>query len=92
MEQLPSGSHLVLSRTTGDSDPGHAAEARAMYKARGMTLRPRSRAGLTAFFHGLAIVAPCVSLSAHRRPDLGEAVHVPGDEPVPGHAGVARRR
>ncbi|MEU1216922.1 SAM-dependent methyltransferase [Streptomyces sp. NPDC005791] len=92
VEGLPSGSHLVLSHTTGDFDPEGAAEARAMYKSRGMTLRPRSRAELTAFFHGLELVEPGVTLSADWRPELGEVIEVPGDEPIPGYAGVALKR
>ncbi|CAM5437265.1 SAM-dependent methyltransferase [Streptomyces microflavus] len=91
VEQLPSGSYLVLSHTTGDFNPEGAAQARAMYKERGMTLRPRSRAELTAFFDGLELVDPGVSLSADWRPELGEVIDVPGDEPIPGYAGVARK-
>ncbi|MFC9944874.1 SAM-dependent methyltransferase [Streptomyces pratensis] len=92
VERLPSGSYLVLSHTTGDFDPEGAAKARAMYEARGMTLRPRSRAELTEFFHGLELVAPGVSLSADWRPELGDPIDVPGHEPIPGYAGVARKR
>ncbi len=91
MDQLPSGSYLVLSHTTGDFNPEGAAQARAMYKERGMTLRPRSRAELTAFFDGLELVEPGVTLSADWRPELGEVIDVPGDEPIPGYAGVARK-
>ncbi|MFF2720850.1 SAM-dependent methyltransferase [Streptomyces sp. NPDC058011] len=91
VDQLPSGSYLVLSHTTGDFDPEGAAQARAMYKERGMTLRPRSRAELTAFFDGLELVEPGVSLSADWRPELGEVIDVPGAEPIPGYAGVARK-
>ncbi|MEI7030232.1 SAM-dependent methyltransferase [Streptomyces pratensis] len=91
VEQLPSGSYLVLSHTTGDFNPEGAAQARALYKQRGMTLRPRSRAELTAFFDGLELVEPGVSLSAEWHPELGEPVEVPGDEPIPGYAGVARK-
>lgn len=91
VDQLAPGSYLVLSQTTGDFDPEGAAEAAAMYKARGMTLRPRSRAELTAFFHGLELVDPGVSLSADWHPELGEVIDVPGDEPIPGYAGVARK-
>lgn len=91
VDQLAPGSYLVLSQTTGDFDPEGAARAAAMYKARGMTLRPRSRAELTAFFHGLELVDPGVSLSADWHPELGEVVDVPGDEPIPGYAGVARK-
>lgn len=91
VDQLAPGSYLILSQTTGDFDPQGAAEAAAMYKARGMTLRPRSRAELTAFFHGLELVDPGVSLSADWHPELGEVIDVPGDEPIPGYAGVARK-
>ncbi|WP_326656343.1 SAM-dependent methyltransferase [Streptomyces sp. NBC_00385] len=91
VDQLAPGSYLILSQTTGDFDPEGAAEAAAMYKARGMTLRPRSRAELTAFFHGLELVDPGVSLSADWHPELGEVIEVPGDEPIPGYAGVARK-
>ncbi|MEE4495420.1 SAM-dependent methyltransferase [Streptomyces sp. BE230] len=91
VDQLAPGSYLVLSQTTGDFDPEGAAQAAAMYKARGMTLRPRSRAELTAFFHGLELVDPGVSLSADWHPELGEVIDVPGDEPIPGYAGVARK-
>lgn len=91
VDQLAPGSYLVLSQTTGDFDPEGAARAAAMYKARGMTLRPRSRAELTAFFHGLELVDPGVSLSADWHPELGEVVDVPGDEPIPGYAGAARK-
>ncbi|MFI6611210.1 SAM-dependent methyltransferase [Streptomyces sp. NPDC050507] len=91
VDQLAPGSYLILSQTTGDFDPEGAAEAAAMYKARGMTLRPRSRAELTAFFHGLELVYPGVSLSADWHPELGEVIDVPGDEPIPGYAGVARK-
>ncbi|MFE9727981.1 SAM-dependent methyltransferase [Streptomyces sp. NPDC005794] len=92
VERLPSGSYLVLSHTTGDFDPEGAAKARAMYRTREMTLRPRSRAELTTFFHGLELVEPGVSLSADWRPELGEVIEVPGDEPIPGYAGVALKR
>ncbi len=81
----------MLSHTTGDFDPEGAARARALYKERGMTLRPRSRAELTAFFDGLELVEPGVSLSADWHPELGEVIDVPGDEPIPGYAGVARK-
>ncbi|MEU6924905.1 SAM-dependent methyltransferase [Streptomyces sp. NPDC046631] len=91
VERLPSGSYLVLSHTTGDFDPEGAAQASAMYRARGMTLRLRSHAEITTFFDGLELVEPGVSLSADWRPELGEVIDVPGDEPIPGYAGVARK-
>ncbi|MFB7914386.1 SAM-dependent methyltransferase [Streptomyces sp. NPDC056061] len=91
VDRLPSGSYLVLSQTTGDFDPEGAEKASALYRARGMTLRLRSHAEFSAFFHGLELVEPGVSLSADWRPELGEAVDVLGDRPIPGYAGVARK-
>lgn len=81
----------MLSHTTGDFDPEGAAQASAMYRARGMTLRLRSHAEITTFFDGLELVEPGVSLSADWHPELGEVIDVPGDEPIPGYAGVARK-
>ncbi|MFI9628502.1 SAM-dependent methyltransferase [Streptomyces sp. NPDC052042] len=89
--RLPSGSFLVLSQITGDYDPEGAATASAVYKARGMTLRLRSRAEFSAFFDGLELIEPGVSLSADWHPELGQVVEVAGDEPIPGYAGVARK-
>ncbi|MEV8456066.1 SAM-dependent methyltransferase [Streptomyces sp. NPDC052095] len=91
VERLPSGSYLVLSHTTGDFDPERAEQASAMYRSRGMTLRLRSHAEVAEFFHGLDLVEPGLSLSADWHPELGEVVEVPGDEPIPGYAGVARK-
>ncbi|WP_418960030.1 SAM-dependent methyltransferase [Streptomyces tritici] len=91
VDKLPSGSYLVLSHVTGDFDPEGAAKARAMYKARGLTLRPRSRDELSRFFDGLEFVEPGVTLTADWHPELGEPVPVAGDEPIPGWAGVARK-
>ncbi|MEK9524608.1 SAM-dependent methyltransferase [Streptomyces sp. adm13(2018)] len=91
VDQLAPGSYLVLSHVTGDFNPEGAAEAAAMYKARGLTLRPRSRDELAAFFDGLEFVEPGVSLTAEWHPELGEPVPVPGDEPIPGWAAVARK-
>ncbi|MEU2155081.1 SAM-dependent methyltransferase [Streptomyces sp. NPDC019396] len=88
--RLAPGSYLVLSHTTGDFDPEKAVQARAMYSARGLTLRLRSREEFARFFNGLELVGPGVSLTADWHPELGEAVAVTGDEPIPGYAGVAR--
>ncbi|MER6995612.1 SAM-dependent methyltransferase [Streptomyces sp. NPDC000410] len=92
VRQLAPGSYLVLSQTTGDFDPEKAAQARAMYAARGLTLRPRSREEFTRFFDGLDLVEPGVSLTAEWHPELGGAIQVTGDGPIPGYAGVARVR
>ncbi|MER5884769.1 SAM-dependent methyltransferase [Streptomyces sp. NPDC001941] len=91
LDRLPGGSYLVLSQVTGDFDPEGAERARGMYKARGMTLRPRSRAEFVRFFEGLELAEPGVSLTQEWHPELGERVPVQGDEPIPGYAGVARK-
>ncbi|MFF5503868.1 SAM-dependent methyltransferase [Streptomyces roseolus] len=91
VDQLAPGSYLVLSHVTGDFDPEGAAKAVGMYKARGLTLRPRSRDELAAFFDGLEFVEPGVSLTAEWHPELGEPVPVQGDDPIPGWAAVARK-
>ncbi|GAA2514442.1 SAM-dependent methyltransferase [Streptomyces gobitricini] len=91
VERLPSGSYVVLSQVTGDFDPEGAAKARAMYQARGLTLRPRTREEFTRFFEGLELTEPGVSLTTDWHPELGEVVPVAGDEPIPGYAGVARK-
>lgn len=92
MEPLPSGSYVVISHVTGDFDPEGSAKAVEMYRARGLTLRPRSREETARFFGGFDLVEPGVSLAAEWKPELGEAVPVAGDDPIPGWVGVARKR
>ncbi|WP_046499851.1 SAM-dependent methyltransferase [Streptomyces odonnellii] len=91
LEPLPSGSFLVLSHATGDFDRRSADQARELYQQRALTLALRSREEFAAFFEGLELIEPGVSLAADWRPELGEVVPVPGDEPIPGYAGVARK-
>lgn len=59
-----------------------------MYRARGLTLRPRSREEFTRLFDGFE---PGVSPAADWHPELGEAVRTESDDPIPGYAGVARK-
>jgi hypothetical protein len=91
MERMPAGSFLVVSHVTGDFDPEGAAKGVAMYRERGLTLRPRSRDEVAAFFGGLDMVEPGVALAAEWRPELGEPVPTTGDAPIPGWVGVARK-
>ncbi|NDZ81265.1 SAM-dependent methyltransferase [Streptomyces sp. SID10853] len=91
MEPLAPGSCLVLSHVTGDFDPEGSAKAVEMYRARGLTLRPRSRTETARFFDGFEFFDPGVSLAAEWHPELGERVPVAGDEPIPGWVGVARK-
>ncbi|GHH50682.1 SAM-dependent methyltransferase [Streptomyces candidus] len=91
MDRLASGSYLVLTHVARDFDPEGADKAAAMYKARGLTLQPRTREQVARFFDGYELVEPGVSLSAEWRPELGEPVPVTGDDPIPGWVGVARK-
>ncbi|WP_228973779.1 SAM-dependent methyltransferase [Streptomyces sp. DH12] len=91
VERLAPGSYVVLSHVTSEFDPEGAAKARAVYRERGLTLRPRSREEFGRFFDGLELVEPGVSLTAEWHPELGEPVPVAGDEPIPGYAAVARK-
>ncbi|MFF3749168.1 SAM-dependent methyltransferase [Streptomyces sp. NPDC002018] len=91
LDPLPSGSYLVLSHATGDFDRENADQARELYQRRALTLALRSRERFAAFFEGLDLVEPGVSLATDWRPELGEVVPVPGSDPLPGYAGVARK-
>ncbi|MFJ6695136.1 SAM-dependent methyltransferase [Streptomyces sp. NPDC091272] len=91
MERLASGSYLVLSHVARDFDPEGADTAAAMYKARGLTLQPRTREEVTRFFEGYTLMEPGVSLAAEWHPELGEPVPVTGEDPIPGWVGVARK-
>ncbi|MFJ1647005.1 SAM-dependent methyltransferase [Streptomyces sp. NPDC088258] len=88
---LPSGSYLVLSHATGDYDRDSADRAPQMYRDRGPALATRSREEFAAFFRGLELAEPGVSLAADWRPGPGEPVPVPCGGPVPGYVGVARK-
>lgn len=88
---LAPGSYLVLSHVTGDFAPETSDRARELYKERGLTLVPRTRDEFAAFFDGLELVGPGVSLATDWRPELGEVVPLSGDGPIPGYAGVARK-
>lgn len=91
LEPLSPGSYLVLSHATGDFTPDSAEQARSLYENRGLTLALRSRDEFAEFFTGLELVEPGVALAERWRPDPGEATSVPGEEPIPGYAGVARK-
>ena len=91
MDRLSSGSYLVLSHVARDFDPEGADKAAAMYKARGLTLQPRTREEVARFFTEYELIEPGVSLAAEWHPELGEVVPVSGDAPIPGWVGVARK-
>ncbi|MGW1022580.1 SAM-dependent methyltransferase [Streptomyces sp. NPDC002577] len=92
MADLPAGSCLMLSHATADFTPDTASEAGDMYKARALTMALRSHAEVARFFDGLDLVEPGVVVPTVWHPELGEPVPGQDDGPVPGYAGVARKR
>ncbi|MCQ0025365.1 SAM-dependent methyltransferase [Streptomyces somaliensis DSM 40738] len=91
VERLAPGSHLLLSHITSDFDPENAARARAVYRSRGLTLRPRSREEFTRFFDGLELAEPGVAPAADWHPEPGDPAPAAGEGPIPVYAGVARK-
>ena len=70
---LPSGSYLALTHPTADFNPQAMAGAVAAAAQSGITLVPRSRAEVEAFFAGLDLVEPGVVPVLAWRPDPDEA-------------------
>ncbi|WP_231861494.1 MULTISPECIES: SAM-dependent methyltransferase [Frankia] len=68
VDALPAGSYLVLSHLTPDHDPSIEAGAKA-YRARGIPLRPRTRAEIEALFGGLELLDPGLVCVHRWRPD-----------------------
>jgi hypothetical protein len=66
---LPSGSYLALTHPTGDFNAEAAAGAAAAAERSGITLVPRGRAEVEAFFAGLELVDPGVVPVLAWRPD-----------------------
>ncbi|MFC8125854.1 SAM-dependent methyltransferase [Streptomyces sp. NPDC057302] len=87
---LAPGSHLVVSQMAADVDPERTRQAVEMYKAGGVTLVPRARAGMERFFEGLEPVGPGITWLPDWRPELG-VDEVRNGTPVPLYAGVARK-
>jgi hypothetical protein len=59
---LPSGSHLVISHVTADFDPPALKAVRSDLEERGSNVTPRSREQVAAFFDGLELAEPGLSL------------------------------
>jgi hypothetical protein len=69
LEALPSGSYLALTHPTADFNPEAMSGAVAAAEQSGITLVPRSRAEVEAFFAGLDMVEPGVVPVLAWRPD-----------------------
>jgi S-adenosyl methyltransferase len=89
LDGLPSGSYVVITHPTGDFNPEAVQGAVAAATAAGITLVPRSRAGVESFFTGLELVEPGVVPLLAWHPDESIA----GEDPdsVWYYAGVGRK-
>jgi hypothetical protein len=75
LDAVPSGSYLVISHPTGDLRPGDATEFQNRYNRSGRArARLRSKAEVSKFFDGLALLDPGVVQADLWRPN----VHVAG--------------
>lgn len=88
---LAPGSHVVISHLTGDFHPESTRKVDEMYKANTLTLAPRNRAQVSAFFDGLDIVEPGIVAAEAWYPELGEPVAGQDDIVSPGYVAVGRK-
>ncbi|MFG2191927.1 SAM-dependent methyltransferase [Streptomyces sp. NPDC048639] len=91
LDALAPGSHLVLSHVTGDFDPASAERVVTLYGKGGVTLRPRTRAEVAAFFEGLELIDPGLTSAPQWHPEPGSGQPDPAGRPVPVYAAVARK-
>jgi hypothetical protein len=70
---MPSGSYLVVTHLSDDLAPERIRNVSQSMRQRGMTLVPRSKAGIERFFDGLDLVEPGLELAHRWRPDPGTA-------------------
>ncbi|WP_218976610.1 MULTISPECIES: SAM-dependent methyltransferase [Kitasatospora] len=91
MAPLASGSLLALSTVTADSNPTEVTEGLAVYAARGIPARARTRAEVAALLTsaGLELLDPGVQLVHRWQPDE-ESAALP-DEHVQMHGALARK-
>jgi S-adenosyl methyltransferase len=89
MDGLPSGSYVAISHPTGDFNPEATQAAVDAATAAGITLVPRSRAGVESFFTGLELVEPGVVPLLAWHPD--ESIAGEDPESVWYYGGVARK-
>jgi hypothetical protein len=90
---MPSGSYLVVTHLSDDLAPERIRNVSQSMRQRGMTLVPRSKAGIERFFDGLDLVEPGLELAHRWRPDPGTASgRDPGyDADVSIYGAVARK-
>ncbi|MCK9902839.1 SAM-dependent methyltransferase [Frankia sp. Cpl3] len=89
MAPLPSGSILAVSTTTADYSPEEVHAGVAAYRASGIPLTARDRKGVEAFFAGLELLDPGVTLVHRWHPDADAATYT--DSQVYMYGGIARK-
>ena len=89
---LPSGSYLVISHVTADLNPPTLGAVRSDLGERGSNVTPRSKDQVAAFFDGLELVEPGLTLVEQWHP-TGAVVEPQdtADERVPLYVGVGRK-
>jgi SAM-dependent methyltransferase len=91
LDALPPGSYLALSHLTGDFDPAAWERVSAVYARDGVVMRVRSRDEIAAFFDGLDLLDPGLSVVTRWRPDA-EVDRRATDTQVSVYGGVALKR
>jgi hypothetical protein len=92
LDVLPSGSHLVITHVTADLDPPALSAVRSDLGERGSNVTPRSKDQVRAFFDGLQLVEPGLTLIEKWRPAVAAVdAQAIEDGVVPLYAGVARK-
>ncbi|MBS2550256.1 SAM-dependent methyltransferase [Catenulispora sp. NL8] len=90
MDALAPGSFLALTVFTGDTDPVGVGGVSREYNARGIPLQVRNKSETEAFFEGLELLEPGVTLVHHWRPDADAAPI--RDRDIAMYGGVAIKR
>jgi hypothetical protein len=91
IDELPPGSHLVISQGTGDFAPEQTRLVAETYQQRGMSVRFRSLAEVEALVPpGMEILEPGVVLLHRWRPDTDPEQYPDAD--VSGYGLIARKR
>ncbi|GAB3957069.1 SAM-dependent methyltransferase [Streptomyces sparsus] len=89
LDALPSGSFLEMSHGTADLLPDHVLKGVAEYAKGGVPVQMRTRAEVEAFFTGLHMIDPGLTLTHRWHNTLPES-ELPADQDISIYAAVAR--
>nr|WP_049579622.1 SAM-dependent methyltransferase [Streptomyces sp. SBT349] len=92
MRDLAPGSFLAMNVLTADTNPVQLAALEQEYTSQGIPLKARTKAEAEAFFDGLDLIEPGVTLIHHWRPDEDVLADGLRDADIAGYGGVARKR